>query len=161
VVERQLVGKVREWYVAIRHLQGCSPRLCRLWTVQLAPVSKYWTYWSHAGDMGPVNLVVGHRQELGLHPLLYWLTQERSWVWTRGSVSRCAVDYVENPFSREQWDLSKSVVVPRKVAMYGDRPQEAYAGHTWTSMGSVCVMLVVFSPAGCTSIWIAVTLGYE
>jgi hypothetical protein len=27
---RQLVGKVGEWYVASRHLKGCSPRLCRL-----------------------------------------------------------------------------------------------------------------------------------
>jgi hypothetical protein len=38
---RQLVGKVREWYVASRHLQGCSPRLCRLRTDGLAPVRKY------------------------------------------------------------------------------------------------------------------------
>jgi hypothetical protein len=33
---------------------------------------------SHAGDMGPVNLVVGHRQELGLRLLLLWLVRERS-----------------------------------------------------------------------------------
>jgi hypothetical protein len=51
-------------------------------------------YRSHAGDMGQVNLVVGHRQELGLRLLLYWLAQERSWIWTRGSVSRCVVDCV-------------------------------------------------------------------
>jgi hypothetical protein len=30
-------------------------------------------YRSYASDMGPVNLVVGHRQELGLCPLLHWL----------------------------------------------------------------------------------------
>jgi hypothetical protein len=36
---RQLVGKVGEWYVASQHLQGYSPRLCRLRTVRLAPVS--------------------------------------------------------------------------------------------------------------------------
>jgi hypothetical protein len=40
---RQLVGKVEEWYVANRHLQGCSPRLCRLRTDGLAPTSKYLT----------------------------------------------------------------------------------------------------------------------
>jgi hypothetical protein len=68
-------------------------------------------YQSHAGDMGPVNLVVGHRQELGLRPLLHWLAQERSWVWTHGSVSRRAVDCVGRLFSREQWDLSKSIGV--------------------------------------------------
>jgi hypothetical protein len=68
-------------------------------------------YRSHAGDMGPINLVVGHRQELGLRPLLHWLAQERSWVWTHRSVSRRAVDCVGSPFSREQWDLSKYVGV--------------------------------------------------
>jgi hypothetical protein len=38
---RQLVGKVEEWYAVSQHLQGCSPRLCRLRTDGLAPVSKY------------------------------------------------------------------------------------------------------------------------
>jgi hypothetical protein len=76
-------------------------------------------------------------------------------------VSRRAVDCVGGPFSQEQWDLSKSVGASRKVATYGDRPQEAYAGRTWTGVGSVRVVLVGFSPAGCTSIRIAVTLGYE
>jgi hypothetical protein len=105
----QLVGKVGEWYMVSQHLQDCSPRLCRLKTDELAPASKYWTYWSHAGDIGPVSLVVGHRQELGLRPLLHWLAQERNWARTRGSVSRRAVDYVGSAFSREQWDLSKFV----------------------------------------------------
>jgi hypothetical protein len=111
--------------------------------------------------MDPVNLVVGHRQELGLRPLLHWLVRERSWVRTHRSVSRRAVDYVRSPFSREQWDLSKSVGASRKVATYGDRPQEAYTGHTWTGVGSVRVVLVGFSPVGCTSIRITATLGYE
>jgi hypothetical protein len=130
--------------VVSRHLQGCSPRLCRLRTVRLAPMSKYWTYRSHASDMGLVNLVVGHRQELGLRPLLHWLVRERRWVQTHGSVSRCVVDCVGSHFSREQWDLSKSVGASRKVAMYGECPHEAYAGRTWTGVGSVCVMLVEF-----------------
>jgi hypothetical protein len=38
---RQVIGKVREWYAASRHLQGCSPRLCWLSTDGLAPASKY------------------------------------------------------------------------------------------------------------------------
>jgi hypothetical protein len=109
-------------------------------------------YRSHAGDMGLVNLVVGHRQELGLRPLLHWLVRERSWVRTRGSVSRRAVDCVGSPFSQEQWNLSKSVSALRKVATYGDRSREAYAERTWTGVGSVRVMLVGFSPTGCTSI---------
>jgi hypothetical protein len=72
--------------------------------------------------MKPINLVVGHRQELGLRPLLHWLARERSWVWTHGSVNLHAVDCVGSPFSREQWDLSKYVSVSQNVAMYGDRP---------------------------------------
>jgi hypothetical protein len=98
--------------------------------------------------MGLVNLVVSHRRELDLRPLLHWLARERSWVRTHGSVSRHAVDCVGSPFSQEQCDLSKSVGVPRKVATYGDRPQEAYAGHTWTGMGSVHVVLVGFPLQG-------------
>jgi hypothetical protein len=71
------------------------------------------------------------------------------------------VDCVGSPFSRGQWDLSKSVGVSRKVAMYGDHPQEAYAGRTWTGVGSIRDVLVGFSPTGCTSIRIVMTLGYE
>jgi hypothetical protein len=113
-------------YVVSRHLQDCCPCLGQLKTVWLTPMSKYCTYRSHADDMGPVNLVVGHPQELGLRPLLRWLVRERSWVRTCGSVSRCAVDCVGSPFSREQWDMSKFVSASRKVATYGDCPQEAY-----------------------------------
>jgi hypothetical protein len=111
--------------------------------------------------MGPVNLLVGHRQGLGLCPLLHWLVRERSWVRTHGSVSRRAVHCVGSPFSWEQWDLFKSVGASRKVATYEDHPQEAYAGRTWTGVGSIRVVLVGFSPAWYTSIRIAATLGYE
>jgi hypothetical protein len=41
------------------------------------------------------------------------------------------------------------------------RTGAAHTKRTWTGMGSICVVLVRFSPAGCTSIRIAVTLGYE
>jgi hypothetical protein len=38
---RPSVGKVGEWYVENRHLQGCNPRLCQLRTDEFAPASKY------------------------------------------------------------------------------------------------------------------------
>jgi hypothetical protein len=155
------LGRSGSGYVVSRHHQCCILRLCRLRTIRLAPMSKYWTYWSHAGDIGLVNRVVGHRQELGLCPLLQWLHGERSWVRTRGSVSRRAVDCVGNSFSREQWDMSKSVGASRKVATCEDHSLEAYTGHTWTGVESVRVVLVGFSPTGCTSIRIATTLRYE
>jgi hypothetical protein len=43
----------------------------------------------------------------------------------------------------------------------GHHPQEAYAGRTWTGVRSIRVVLVRFSPTGCTSIRITVTLIYE
>jgi hypothetical protein len=46
--------------------------------------------------MGPVSLVVGHRQELGLRLLLHWLARERNWVRNHESVSRRAIDCVES-----------------------------------------------------------------
>jgi hypothetical protein len=158
---KQLVGQVGEWYVKSRHLQDYSPHLCRLWTDGLAPTSKYWMYRSHASDMGPVSLVACHQQKLGLSLMLHWLAWERNWVRTHGSVSRRAMDCVECPFSREQWDPSKSIDDSWKVATYGDRRQEAYVGRMWTGIESVCVMLIMFSPVGCTSIRITVTLRNE
>jgi hypothetical protein len=74
--------------------------------------------------MGPVSLIVGHQHELGLCLLLHWLAQERNWVQTHGSVGQRAVDYFGSPFSREQWDPSKSVGVSKKVAICG--PREIY-----------------------------------
>jgi hypothetical protein len=58
-------------------------------------------------------------------------------------------------------NLSSFVGSAWKVAMYGDHPQEAYVGRTWTDVESVRVVLIEFSPAGCISIRIAATLGYE
>jgi hypothetical protein len=114
---------------------------------------------------------------MALPPLLQWLAQERNWVWTHesvsrlarernwvwtcGSVSQRAVDYVGSPFSREQCLYPSLLKTSQKVAMYGDCPQEAYTERTWTDVGSIRVVLVGFSPAWCTLIRIAATLGYE
>jgi hypothetical protein len=77
------VGKDGESDVKSWHLQGCSPRLCRLRTDGFVPTSKYWKYWSHAGVIGPVNLVAAinmcltflhcfidcYRREIGYGPV--------------------------------------------------------------------------------------------
>jgi hypothetical protein len=47
---------------------------------------------------------------------------------------------------------SSASIHSQRVATYGDRPQEAYIGRTWTGVESVHVVLVRFSPAGCTLI---------
>jgi hypothetical protein len=71
------LGRSGSGYVASRHLQGCSPRLCRLRTVWLPPMSKYWTYRSHADDMTPVNLVAYCWWVFGfLHCFIGWLGRE-------------------------------------------------------------------------------------
>jgi hypothetical protein len=58
----QLGGSVKhserkggESVVAITRFLCGSSRLCRLRTEGLVPVSKYQTYQSHSGDMGPVS----------------------------------------------------------------------------------------------------------
>jgi hypothetical protein len=50
-------GKDGESAMAILMFLCSSPRLCRLMTEGLVPMSKYWTYQSDTGGMGPVNLV--------------------------------------------------------------------------------------------------------
>jgi hypothetical protein len=103
---RQLVGKVGEWYVANRHLQGCSPHLCRLRTDELVPRASIECTDRMLVFMGPISLVATINRCLTLPPLLHWLARERIWVRARGSVSQCAVDCVGSPFSREQWSCS-------------------------------------------------------
>jgi hypothetical protein len=155
-------GKCGESAVPILRFLCGSPCLCQLRTEGLVPVSKYWTYQSHAGVYGPSKpsslstietwlnstaLLVGLGEKLGMDP---WISQPRVlWIMS------------EALFSREQWDPSKFVDDSWKVATYGDCPQEAYAGYTWTGVGSVCVVLIRFSPVGCTSIRITVTLRYK
>jgi hypothetical protein len=73
-------GKVRECNVANRNLQHFSPCLCQLRTDVLPPMSKYWTYWSHTRDMGPVNRCSISSINAWLSLLLQWLCLERNWV---------------------------------------------------------------------------------
>jgi hypothetical protein len=68
--------------------------------------------------MGSVSLVAGCQQRLDFSPLLHWLLGKRSWVRTRGSVIRCAVDCVMSPSSREQLICSNLLTAKRKVAMH-------------------------------------------
>jgi hypothetical protein len=153
------LGRSGSGDVASRHLQGCSPHLCRLRTVQLAPVNKYWTYRSHAGDMSPVSwcscVIIGPKSlspTLGLsHGRRNEVTQDDGWAslsFVAKTSFRCRGMF---QLRGSQW----------KVVTYGDYPQKAYAGRVWTGVGSLRGILVGFSPVGCTSIGIATTLGYE
>jgi hypothetical protein len=91
----------------------------------------------------PTASLAGSEEKLGTDP----------WI---GQPVRCGL--CREPFFSGAVGLLNSVDDSWKVAMYGDHPQEAYVGRTWTSVGSICDMLV---GAECTSIRIAATLGYE
>jgi hypothetical protein len=158
---RPPVGKVREWYVVSQHLQGCSPRMRRLRTDELAPVSKYWTYRSHAGVYGPskpssrrqqmlefalIASLVGSREKLGTNPRI---GQPTSWGLCRKPFFSGAVtllnfvdDYLRHCYMWTTWDT------------YGPGP---YVDWAWKA----CGVLVRFSPTGCTLIRIVATLRYD
>jgi hypothetical protein len=101
----------------------------------VGPTSKYWTYRSHAVDMIPVTLVACREQKVALSPRLQWLSWERNWVRTCGSVNRRAVDRVVVD------DFAKGCYALTTLDMYGLGP---YADRAW----DVCGMLVGFSLQG-------------
>jgi hypothetical protein len=117
-----------------RHLQGYSLHLCRLWTDGLASTSKYWTYRSYAGDMGPVSLVACRQHVLGLSALLQWLCWERNWGRSRGPLSR-AKRWSREHFCSAAVHPSNPVDDPRKVAIHGPREIRMVENHMWTERG--------------------------
>jgi hypothetical protein len=136
-----MVGKVGEWYVVSRHLQGCSTRLSRLRTDGLALASKYWTYRSHAGVYGP-------SKPSSWSPTGVWLTPPASLV---GSGEKLGMDPQINQLAccglcRKSFFSGAvgSVQICRRLAkgcyrwitwdMYGPGP---YADWAWKSMWRV------------------------
>jgi hypothetical protein len=93
--------------------------------------------------MGSVSLVTGYQQKLDFSSLLQWLVRERSWIQTRGPLSR-ARGCVGRPSSRERWICSNLLATVRKAVTYVDCPQEVYAGRTWTGTGNLRVVDQVF-----------------
>jgi hypothetical protein len=118
-----------------RCLQGCSPRLCRLRTDGLTPVSKYWTYQSHTGDMCPVCLVAGCQQKFVFSPLPHWLLWERNWVRTCGLDDCWAMDCVGSPSSHGWWICTNLLMTSWKVAMRWPREICMVQDHMQTEHG--------------------------
>jgi hypothetical protein len=103
-----------------RHLQGCSPCLCRLRTDGLAPVSEYWAYRSHLGDMGSINLVACCQWMFGFHYCFNSCVRRETGWWTCRSLSQ-ARGCVRSPF------LGSSRVHPTLMMAFGRLPR------TWTA----------------------------
>jgi hypothetical protein len=97
-------------------------------------------------DFAPTTSLAGSGEKLGTGPCI-------------GQPTRCGL--CQETFFSGAVSLLNSVDDSWKVVPYGDHPQEAYAGRTWTGVGSVRGVLVEFFPAGYTSIRITATLGYE
>jgi hypothetical protein len=151
----------REWCVKSWHLQGYSPHLCQLRIDKLAPVSKYWTYRSHVCVYGPSKPSSWLPTDAWFcpHGFIGWLRRETKYGPADQSVSVLWI--VSEPF------LSGAVTLLNAV---DDFVKVCYALTAWDTYGlgpnvdwvwNACGVLVEFSPAGCTSIQIVMTLGYE
>jgi hypothetical protein len=104
---------------------------------------------SHRQQMlgfAPTSSMVGSGEKLGTDP--------------RIDQSTC-YGLCQEPFSRKQWPYSPLSMTREWLPRTGGCPQETYAGRTWTGVGSIRVMLIGFSLAGCISIRITATLRYE
>jgi hypothetical protein len=136
-----------------------APRLCQLRTDGLAPANKYWMYWSHAGDICPVNLIVCRQQMLDLvHCFNGCVGRETE----AGPVGHSAElrGGVGRTFSREQC-IRSTLLMTHKSLLYVD-----YVRYVWSRVIRGPSVKYVWrvdqvSHAGCTSIQITVTLRYE
>jgi hypothetical protein len=156
-------GLCGDWITGERAgpLGGCSPRMCRLRTDGWPPVSKYWMYRSHTGDMGPISLVVYCRQKLGLGLLLLWLRVgeklDRDLQISHPVCWGCSQEFLFLGSSGIHPNLSMT----RERLLYIDRMRYVWSGIIHgLSVGCVWHVSWVFT-TGCISIQIIVTLGYE
>jgi hypothetical protein len=138
------VGKGGECDVEGRHIQGCSPYRHRLRIDGLVPVSKYWTYWSHAGVMGLISPVAGHQRKVGFAPIasMVALWEKLGMDLQIGQPSCCGLG--QEPFFSGAEALLNSV---------DDYAKGCYTGTTWDTYGhgsyadrawKVCGVLIRF-----------------
>jgi hypothetical protein len=140
--------------------RAIAANLCQLRTDGLAPASKYWTYWSHASDMGPVSLVVCRQQMLGFTPTasLIGLGGKLGTDSRIGQPTCCGL--CQEPLFSGTVTLLNSI---------DDYAKGCYMGTTWYTYGrgsyvdrawKACGVLVEFFPTGCTSVQITATIEY-
>jgi hypothetical protein len=141
----QLVGKVGEWVcgkpapprlypppVSIKD-RSVSPRE----QVLNVPITCRW----YGPDKPSSRLSIG----AWLFPTALWLLWERSWVRTRGSVGRRAMDCVGSPSSWVQWICSNLLMTVWKIAICGPREIRMVVDHTRTERGKRVACWLGFS----------------
>jgi hypothetical protein len=155
------VGKGRECDVESRRLQGCSPCLCQLRTDGLASTSKYWMYWSHAGDMSLVNRCSLLLPNAWLSPLLQWfwggeILDRDLWI-GQPTCWGCSQEFL---FLRSSDSIQYYWWLVKGCHVWGLPAESVRVAYMDWHGKHMCYVYRV-SPVGCTSIWIVVTLGYE
>jgi hypothetical protein len=120
------IRKGGEYDVERRSLQDCSSRLCRLRTDELVPMSKYWMYWPHTGDMGPPSLVAYRWWLCGFLHCFYGCEWKGNRVGTNRLINRPDEDVVGSLVSREQW-LCPTLLVAHNRLLYTD-----YVRYIWS-----------------------------
>jgi hypothetical protein len=142
------------WQAGTSKVVGPSVSVKDRW---VGPVSKYWAYRSHAGDMDPLRLVVCHQWVLDLSALLHWRGWERKWSGSRGPLSRAERWSQEHFFSR----------VVHLSNFVGDLAKCCYTWTTWDTYGrgsyvdqawKACDVLIGFSLQGVhrfESLWLS------
>jgi hypothetical protein len=148
------VGKGGESDVESWHLQDCSLHLCQLSIDGLAAMRKYWMYWSHVGDMGPVN-----QCSMFVNRCLTFITAcsmfvNRCLAFITASMAIRGEKLDGRPADRSAGMLGLPRMgavgsiqlfwVNMKGCPYGYCPEEVYMWRTWTSTRSVCVMCIMF-----------------
>jgi hypothetical protein len=155
------VGKGGECDVESQHLQGCSLRLCHLRTDGLASMSKYWMYWSHAGDMCLVNWYSLLPTDAWLFPttsmtIVGEKLDMNSWI---SQPACCGLGW--EPFLLGAVDPFNTI----DDFMKGYHVWGLPAGTVWVTYvdwrGKRACCVHPVSPIGCTLIWITATLRYE
>jgi hypothetical protein len=103
--------------------------------------------------MGPVNLVVGHRQELGLRLcFIGWFGREAGYGHMDRSAAR-AVDYVGSPFSQEQWDLPNLSTPRESLPRTGTARRKRMPGIRELAWEAYVSCWSGFSLQGCKDRW--------
>jgi hypothetical protein len=154
-------GKGGKSVVSISRFLYCSPHLCQLRTKGLVPISKYWMYRLHTSVYRHSKPSSLSSTENGFTPTASMATLgEKLGTNTRiGQPTCCGL--CREPFFSGVVALSIAIDDFVKGCHVRGLPTGSVRGAYVDWCGKRTCRVDRFSPAGCTSIWIVVTLKYE